>query len=84
MIGGLSVLLEAAVLLCTDPVLWMMQIPQDIYSMTREYLQIIFLGILFTFLYNYFASLLRALALPLWSSQPSKGELRRSRARRTA
>ncbi len=61
MIGGLSVLLEAAVLLCTDPVLWMMQIPQDIYSMTREYLQIIFLGILFTFLYNYFASLLRAL-----------------------
>lgn len=61
MIGALSVLLEVLALLCTNPLLWMMQIPQEIRSMTREYLQVIFLGILFTFLYNYFASLLRAL-----------------------
>ena len=36
-------------------------IPADIYAETREYLFIIFIGTVFTFLYNYFASLLRAL-----------------------
>lgn len=61
MIGVLSAVLEVFSLICTDPLLWLMQIPEKIVDMTRSYLQVIFLGILFTFLYNYFASLLRAL-----------------------
>lgn len=61
LIGILSVFLEALALLCTREIMLFMQIPEKIFSMTREYLQVIFLGIVFTFLYNYFASLLRAL-----------------------
>ena len=38
-----------------------MKIPKEIYNMTKDYLNIIFYGIIFTFLYNYFSFLLRAL-----------------------
>ena len=37
-----------------------LQVPEEIYAMMREYLWVIFWGILATFLYNYFACLLRA------------------------
>ena len=60
-IGLLSVALEAVCLLLIDPILSFLQIPLEIWSDTHDYLFYIFLGILFTFLYNYFASLLRAL-----------------------
>ena len=60
-IGLLSVALEAGCLLLIDPILSFLQIPLEIWSDTHDYLFYIFLGILFTFLYNYFASLLRAL-----------------------
>ena len=38
-----------------------MQADVSILSLTTEYLQIIFLGLVFTFLYNFFSSTLRAL-----------------------
>lgn len=38
-----------------------MNIPRDIFTDTHQYLFIIFLGLVFTFIYNYFSSLLRAL-----------------------
>lgn len=38
-----------------------LQIPQVIYNQTAKYLQIIFIGIIFTFIYNYFAAMLRVL-----------------------
>lgn len=60
-IGFLSILLEIICLLCIHPLLSFLNIPQNIYQNTYEYLMIIFLGIFFTFLYNYFSSLLRAL-----------------------
>ncbi len=60
-IGLLSIALEAGCLLLIDPILSFLQIPLEIWSDTHGYLFYIFLGILFTFLYNYFASLLRAL-----------------------
>lgn len=44
-----------------DEIITLMKIPQDIFLLTREYLWIIFMGITFTFFYNFFASLLRAL-----------------------
>ena len=61
LIGILSIFLEALALLFIREILIFMQIPDTIFSMTWDYLQVIFLGIFFTFLYNYFASLLRAL-----------------------
>ncbi len=59
-IGLIAILLEGASLIWIDPLLRALQIPTDIFAETREYLFCIFTGILFTFLYNYFASLLRA------------------------
>lgn len=60
MIAGLAVVLNAAVFLLMDPILHFLQVPDGIYGMMREYLWIIFMGILATFLYNFYASLLRA------------------------
>lgn len=60
MISALTLILNTAVFLLTDPLLGLLQVPEEIYGMMREYLRIIFLGISAVFLYNFFASLLRA------------------------
>ena len=60
MIAVLAVVLNAAVFLLMDPILHFLKVPSEIYDMMREYLWIIFAGIFATFLYNFFASLLRA------------------------
>ena len=44
-----------------DKIINFMRIPANIFKITEDYLWIIFFGIGFTFLYNFFASLLRAL-----------------------
>ena len=44
-----------------DWILHMMHVPNNIYNLMREYIFIIFGGIFFVFLYNYFAFLLRAI-----------------------
>lgn len=60
-ITGISaIVIEALVLLFTDPLLKFLQIPASLVPMTRSYLQIIFCGILFTFFYNFFAALSRS------------------------
>lgn len=56
-----SIILQIICLLLINQILVFMNIPGDIYKATYDYLFIIFMGIIFTFLYNYFASLLRAL-----------------------
>ena len=51
------------------PILRLLQVDASIMEMTRQYLRIIFLGLMFTFLYNFFSSTLRALgdsASPLY------------------
>ena len=51
------------------PILHLLQVDVSIMEMTRQYLRIIFLGLMFTFLYNFFSSTLRALgdsASPLY------------------
>lgn len=51
------------------PILHLLQVDASIMEMTRQYLRIIFLGLMFTFLYNFFSSTLRALgdsASPLY------------------
>lgn len=44
-----------------DKIINFMRIPENIFKITKDYLWIIFFGIGFIFLYNFFASLLRAL-----------------------
>ena len=61
-IGILSLLLEIGCIVGMDLILRFMNIPPEIYASTKAYLFYIFLGIFFTFLYNYFASVLRALS----------------------
>lgn len=56
-----AIAIEVLVLLFTDPLLTFLQIPAELRSLTKEYLQIIFCGILFTFFYNFFASLSRSI-----------------------
>lgn len=69
LIGTVTILLNVAVFLWLDPILRWLQVPYDIYSLMRNYLWIIFWGIVFTFLYNFYAALLRAVGdsvTPLW------------------
>ena len=61
LIGLLTVFLNAIVFFLLEPILVWLQIPSEVLPMFREYIRIIFLGISGTFLYNYAASLLRAL-----------------------
>ena len=68
-IASVTLFINVLVFWQIDNIMILLDIPHDIYDDTRLYLYIIFYGIGFTFLYNYFASLLRALGnstIPLW------------------
>ena len=56
-----SLTLTTLCVLFAGPILTVLQVDTSIFAMTRGYLRIIFLGMVFTFLYNFFASTLRAL-----------------------
>jgi putative MATE family efflux protein len=60
LIAILTVILNAAAFLCLDGIRIFLQVPGEIWGYMREYLAVIFCGIAGTFLYNYFAALLRA------------------------
>ena len=69
LIGCVTAGLTVAAFLLIDPILRLLQVPSEIYSMLRIYLLIIFGGIPLTFLYNFYAALLRAVGdsvTPLW------------------
>lgn len=59
-IGFFSVLMTILVFFFIDDILRWLQVPQDVFPLMRSYLWYIFYGIVFTFVYNYGASLLRA------------------------
>lgn len=61
LIGAVAIVLNVAVFVFLEPIMDLLQVPTEVYPMMREYLWIIFFGILATFLYNYFASFLRSL-----------------------
>ena len=61
LIAGISLVLNALVYLGLDSILWVLRVPGELKPLMKEYLVIIFLGITATFLYNYFANLLRAI-----------------------
>lgn len=60
LIAGLAILLNILVFWKIDWILWFLRVPEEILSLMKRYLLIIFAGIAATFLYNFFASLLRA------------------------
>jgi len=60
MIAAVAILLNVLVCRNTEWILEFLQVPQQVYDGMRTYLEVVFTGILATFLYNYFASLLRA------------------------
>ena len=60
LIGIFSLLMTAAVFWRLDDILRWLQVPDDVFPLMRQYLWYIFYGIIFTFIYNYAASLLRA------------------------
>ncbi len=55
-----AVLINVIAVLGLDPIMTLLRVPDEVVPFMREYLQVIFVGIIATFLYNYFASLLRA------------------------
>lgn len=61
LIGGFSILLNVLVLAFVKPVLRLLQIPEEIFPLMQDYVKIVFCGIFFVFLYNFFAFLLRSL-----------------------
>ena len=59
-IGIISLIVTGISIYFTDEILQLLQIPPEVMEGIREYISIIFYGIFFVFLYNYYAYLLRA------------------------
>lgn len=60
LIGAVTLLLTGLVFAGLDLILRMLQVPAELTALMRSYLWVIFWGIPATFLYNYFANLLRS------------------------
>lgn len=60
LVAAVALVLNTAVFLFIDPIMYLLYVPVEIYGLMREYLWVIFFGISAVFLYNYFACLLRA------------------------
>lgn len=69
LIGFVTLVLNIFVFRWIDPILRLLQVPAEVYPLMRDYLWVVFWGIGFTFLYNFYACLLRAIGnslQPLW------------------
>lgn len=61
LIGVFSLVLTALALYFRAPLMKILQVPEELQNMMGEYLYYIFIGIIATFLYNYFSNLLRGI-----------------------
>ena len=61
LIAGIALVLNLLVYPGLNGILWLLRVPVELCPLMKDYLLIIFLGIAATFLYNYFANLLRAI-----------------------
>ena len=61
LIAGATVLLNVLAFAALDSIRILLRVPEEVWGPMRAYLRVIFCGIAATFLYNYFASFLRAL-----------------------
>ena len=66
---GFSVIFSLLMLLLATPVLRLIRVPETAIPEAAVYLRIIFLGLIFTFIYNFLANTMRALA-PLGYPRP--------------
>ena len=60
LIGGAAVALNVGVLVFLEPIMTLLRIPPEAWADTWAYLRVVLFGVCFTFLYNYFACLLRS------------------------
>ena len=60
LIGGAAVALNVGVLVFLEPIMTLLRIPSEAWADTWAYLRVVLFGVCFTFLYNYFACLLRS------------------------
>ena len=68
-ITAVTVMMNITIALCINPILKILHTPPEIYKLMHDYIIIIFSGIYFVFLYNYFAFVLRAIGnsvIPLY------------------
>ena len=63
LLGGLafSIVIAALLVIFAHPLLILLQVPADIIGPAGVYLRIVFTGLIFTFVYNFFSNTLRAL-----------------------
>lgn len=57
----ITIIINILIFVYIDEIIVFMQIPQEIYNLAYDYLYIIFIGFSFTFIYNFFTCLLRAI-----------------------
>lgn len=60
MVAALTLVLNLLAFCLIDQILFLLKIPKEVYGLMRAYLVVIFGGIAATFLYNFYASLLRS------------------------
>lgn len=60
-IGSVTLLVNGLVFAGIDGIIWFLRVPSSVTELMRSYLLVIFGGIPATFLYNYFACLLRSI-----------------------
>lgn len=61
LLGIVTVVLNILIFIGIDRIIWALRTPSDLVGLMREYLIVIFAGLIGIFLYNFFASLLRSL-----------------------
>lgn len=61
LIGLLTLAINFFALFFIDEILFLLNIPQEVFIVTKTYLQIIFYGIIFTSAYNFFAAIMRSM-----------------------
>ncbi|MCM1539865.1 MAG: MATE family efflux transporter [Blautia sp.] len=61
LVAGLTLLLNILAFVSLDGIRYFLRVPAEVWGGMREYLAVIFCGITASFLYNYFASFLRAI-----------------------
>lgn len=60
-IAAITMIINILAFVSIDFILYILCVPANIYALMRDYIWIVFFGISFIFLYNYFAFLLRAI-----------------------
>ena len=61
LLASVTVILNILVFAGLDLIIWFLRTPEELVQMMRDYLAVIFAGLIGIFLYNFFASLLRSL-----------------------